>query len=209
MATFVTTDELGDFLGEDLVDARFIQAGMFLELATAQIQGWTRQRIEAVVDDAIILPGTFDWELELPERPVTAAIVTAIDGVAPIDGTYRLSGSKLFRPGGWAGPWGLQSGNAPSGWGRAWWWDIPTTVEVTYSHGYPIIPDDIRMVCLQLAARMLQNPTGLAQESIGTYSVMYEARNAVGTAAGGLTGAETVLLSRYRRRAMAVRTPQR
>lgn len=206
MTQFASTDELGHFLGEELADARLIQAEMFLELATAQIQGWTRQRIEAVADDEVVLAGTRDWELELPERPVTSATVTAVDGIALVEGSYRLSGSKLIRPGGWCGPWGLQSGNAPSGLLQAWWWDVPSRVEVTYSHGFATIPDDVRMVCLQLAARLLQNPTGVAQETIGNYSVMYEARNAVGTAAGGLTGAETVLLSRYRRRAVAMKT---
>lgn len=195
MAAFASTDDLGDLLGETLTGARLAQATAILDLATAQIQGWTRQRLERVVDDTIVLPGGTGWELELPERPVVEATVTAIDGVVPVVGSYRLVGTTLIRPGGWAGP-GLYSANWP-----AWTGYYPPVVEVTYTHGFDPIPDNIRMACLQVAARMLQNPSGIRQEQIGSYSVTYSGDNTGEL----LTGSETDLLGRYRRRAESVR----
>lgn len=192
MPTFASTADLGAVLGEELVGARLTQAVLALELATTQIQVWTRQRIERVVDDTITLAGTSSWELELPERPVISATVTGVDGVEIDEGSYRLFEGILVRPGGWAGS-AIYSANWPTNTG------YPSTVEVTYTHGYDPIPDDIRAVCIQLAARGLQAPTGgVRQESIGNYSVSY----------GDVNDANDPLLStlsRYRRRVAAVK----
>lgn len=196
MALFASVTDLGDFLGEELTGTRLTQAATALEMASAQIQGWTRQRLERVVDDEVTLAGGPGWELELPEAPVIDATVTSIDGVVPTSGSYRLIGTTLIRPGGWTGP-GLVAGNVS-------WpvWDTitPALVNVTYTHGFDPIPDDIVAACLQMAARCLQSPSGIRQESIGAYSVTYG-----GDVGGGLLGAaEVSLLGRYRRRGASV-----
>lgn len=153
MALFATTDDLGDYLGEELTGARLTQATLGLEMATAMIQGWTRRRLERVDGDVVALPGTRDRELVLPAWPVVSVATVKLDGVAVAATSYRRVGQSLFRELGWGEPGGI--------------------VEVTYTHGYDPIPEDIRVVTLQMAARSLQNPLGIRQEGIGSYSVTY------------------------------------
>ena len=154
MAAFASTDELGEFLGETLTGARLAQAALVIELVSADIQSWTGQTLEFVEDDTITLKGTSDWELELPERPVVSVGDVTVDGQLVDPSMYRLADSALVRVGGWIG-------------------SKDSVVQVVYSHGYDPIPDVIRGVTLQLAARMMSNPLGVRQEGIGTYNVTY------------------------------------
>lgn len=198
MAQFASTDDFGDLLGESLTGTRLLQAVSALEIASAAIQNRTGQTIERVDDDTIVLAGTDDWRLTLPQRPVVEATVATIDGVAPLAGSYQLIDDTLLRVGGWRGP-SMASANWPdwSGYRLA----VPSVIEVTYTHGFDQIPDDIRAVCLQMAVRVMQNPAGVRQESIGTYSVSY------GGDIGGsaMSPAEEKMLGRYRLRAGSVK----
>lgn len=54
-------------------------------------------------------------------------------------------------------------------------------IDVTISHGYADIPDDIRDVAIGATARLAVNPTGVRQETVGAISVTYPA-------AGGTAG---------------------
>lgn len=182
MAQFATADELGDLLGRTFaVGAELDQANMVLELASAFIQGWIRQTLVLVNNDVVRLTGRWDEYLELPQRPVVAVDLVKVDGTSlAATGDWELLGTALWRSTAWAGP--------------------QVVVEVTYDHGYAVIPDDIVAVCLQLAARMLGNPAGVRQESIGTYSVAYG-----GDITGGfLNDADKTILRRYRRTAASV-----
>ncbi|CAM5247716.1 hypothetical protein SSPIM334S_06287 [Streptomyces spiroverticillatus] len=73
-------------------------------------------------------------------------------------------------------------------------------VTVTYTHGYASVPGDVRAVVLTLAARVLNNPTDLRQESVGSVSVTYAAE----TIGASLAPADRDLLGRYRKRAAVV-----
>jgi hypothetical protein len=42
--------------------------------------------------------------------------------------------------------------------------------EVTFTHGYEDIPEDVRNVVLRVAARAVSNPEGLATEGVGGYN---------------------------------------
>lgn len=178
MALFASAAALAEYLGEAaFTGARLAQATSHLEIASARIQNWTRQRIERVAGDVIVLAGTADWELVLPERPVVSVGLVKVDGAVLAAGGYRIVGDTLVRrTGGWVGP-------------------TDSVVEVTYTHGYSPIPDDIRAVTLALAARMSSNPLGVTQEGIGSYSVSY------GGGGVAFDGDEVFAsLSRYRRR---------
>jgi hypothetical protein len=71
-------------------------------------------------------------------------------------------------------------------------------VRVTYDHGYTTLPRDVAGVCLRLASRLLNNPSGtsLVREALGDASVEY-------SAAGGTTllPEEETILSQYESRA--------
>lgn len=180
MPQFASADELGDLLGESFTGTRLTQAVAQLETASVLIQNSTRQRLEFVADDQVVLRGVWDRHLILPERPVLDATVTAIDGIAPVAGSYYLLGSALARDGGWGGPGVL--------------------VEVTYSHGYDPIPDDIRVATLNLAAELLSRPRGVVSEGIGSYQVTYGPETRLGAVLAPV-------LSRYRVQAMSVPIP--
>jgi hypothetical protein len=179
VAQFATTADFGEYLGETLTGTRLAQAVIALEIASGRIQGWTRQRLERVVGDVVVLNGTSDWELELPERPVISVTSVAIDGTTIAPASYRLAGDKLIRRlGGWVGP-------------------IDSLVTVTYTHGFDPIPADIWAATLAAATQLLANPLGVTQEGIGSYTVSYGDKG-VGTVNDPLES-----LSRYRRRAWA------
>jgi hypothetical protein len=46
-------------------------------------------------------------------------------------------------------------------------------VEVDADHGYEPIPDELRIVCCSVAARLYSNPENLLQRSAGTSSQMF------------------------------------
>jgi hypothetical protein len=157
MAQFATVPELADYIGRPIAaGVPTANATKLLQMASAKIQNYCRQRLEAVADDAVALRGTWSDELWLPERPVTAvaSIQIGTDPVLPVDRyDWGRRGRVLLKAGSWLGP--------------------QTTVAVDYSHGYQVIPDDIKDVCLEAVARAIGNPEGRAQESIGNYSTVY------------------------------------
>lgn len=57
------------------------------------------------------------------------------------------------------------------------------------------LPDQVRVVTLQVAARVFTNPNGVVQESIGSYSVQYADPEASGLF---LTASEKAMLGRLR-----------
>lgn len=67
------------------------------------------------------------------------------------------------------------------------------SVEVTYTHGYNPLPTSVRTIVAQAAARLLETPGAVKQESIGGYSVTY-------TAGAVLQALDLMALERYRDR---------
>lgn len=155
-------------------------ATLAIEAATGWVQDATGQRIVAVTNDtASLLGGSCD--LWLPQRPVTAVgTVSTTDrwGVSTarvLNTDYTVVGSALV----WV----------PSG---VW----PPSVTVTYSHGFAVVPQALRGVCLAAAARVYGNPAMLRSETVG--SVSWTAAGSAGDAGPGLTGNELAQLGRYR-----------
>lgn len=177
MTAFASLDDLNAILGQSIDETL---GELVLDLASGAIRSWTRQSFDYVEDDTISVSGNWDTILVLPERPVAAITSISVDAEELDTDSWRLDGDVLYRTARWGGP--------------------KVTVEVVYTHGYEILPDDIRGFCLRLAARWLTNPQGLRTESIGTYSVGF---------GGDITGAlvaesEWRELGRYRIRAAAV-----
>ncbi|MGX4737113.1 hypothetical protein [Kitasatospora griseola] len=75
-----------------------------------------------------------------------------------------------------------------------------TPALVTYTAGYAVVPGDVLAVVLTLAARIINNPADLRQETVGGVSVTYAAE----TIGAGLAEAERDQLARYRRRVAMV-----
>ena len=175
MAQFATKADLDRFLGITTTQDR---ADLALQLASAAIQNYTRQRLERVDDDIVSLRGNWSSELWLPERPVEAVSEVKI-GDAPVLGTtlYRWDRKGLVEH--LSSYWGGHLG----------------VVQLKYTHGFEPIPDDIKAVCLQVASRLYDNPEQAGSETIGRYSYTYPRVLGVGA---GLNSDEADLMARYR-----------
>ncbi len=182
--SFASLEDLEFLLGRVFDTTESVAAQGLLDQATAAIQSWTRQTLGLAEDDTVRLAGTWRDELVLPERPIVDVTAVSVGGVAltdwivTTDGITRGGVSSLQRDPvyGWCGPLAV--------------------VEVTYSHGFDPIPADIKAVCLNMTQRSLSNPVGVTSESIGSYSVTYDADAAPGAALGT---EDEALLRRYRK----------
>lgn len=182
MARFATVADLANYLGE-AIPAADPRAEFLLDLASAAVQGYTRQTIELVNNDPIVLNGPGNRVLLLPELPVVGVSAVSVAGTALVAGDWKLTDAGiLWRADGTS--WGTGVG----------------LVAVTYSHGYAVIPDDIRAVVLAAAGRGLSNPTGATREQIGNYSIAYPAAATNLGATVFLTETEQRALDRYRLR---------
>lgn len=178
MARFATAAELAAMLQRTFSAAETTAAEWALDNATAAIKNYSRQRIEFVANDAVVLRGNWSDILWLPERPVTAVASVTV-GTAAVLSTSSYTWSRhglLHAPTGWGGPHDV--------------------VTVTYSHGFAVVPDDVKAVCLSAAARSFGNPDNLRSETIGSYAVTY---NTSATGEGVLLSrSEKETLRRYR-----------
>lgn len=162
-------------------------ADLALASASAVIRSWTRQSITQVIDDVVTLRVLHHSELVLPQRPVTSVSRVRVNSLTLLD--WVLSGDRLLRTGGWRRLPGTTT------------YPDPGLVEVTYTHGYAEIPDEIRAVCLDLAAMTLTNPGGLRERERSIDD--WRQRDVYATetlGSGTLSAAHMSMLSGYRRR---------
>lgn len=128
----------------------------------------------------------------LPQHPVVSvgAVTnfdsTAVGGVGDAI-TYEWDGLSTIVGGG-----GLNRFDLDYGWGAV--------ANITYTHGYDPVPDDIIAVVSQMAGRAFGLPSsdsGVTQESLGAYSVSYGIAAASGGV--GMLMDERAIVLRYRR----------
>lgn len=170
--SFATIADLEKVLGRDL-PAQDPPALFALDSATAMVRAVLGQYIEEVEDEVITLDGTGTRVLLLPETPVSDVSLIEIDGEELDSDYYQWSADGYVRKlnGVWIGD--LRS------------------IEVTYSHGYATTPALIVSVTANLAARLLDTPLVIRQETIGAYSVSYTS--------SALQADELLLLDAYKR----------
>ena len=169
-----------------------------IEEASAVIQGYCHQTIEAVEDEEITLDiGERQTKIFLPELPVTEISAVEEDGEGlVVDTDYKLGQHGILHR------------------VNAYWTAGVQKVTVTYSHGYATIPQAVVDVCAALAGRRYQaglqvaaveGQSGVRAYTLGDYSVQYEtsAGGQAGTTGGAvavlaLTDGEKAALARYR-----------
>ncbi len=193
VSPFATETELEAYTGTSIATDR---ARILLDMASGAIRSYCRQTFTRGAT-TVILPGTHAEKLELPERPVTAITLVKIgDTTLAVDTDYVWDGQHTLYRGTKVD--GVLSVNGPdyliNGWGD--WGGPGAQVTVTYTHGFTSIPNDIKGVCLALAARTLGSPDGVNSESVGSYSVSYSRTGG----AVSLLSEERELLNRYRTR---------
>jgi hypothetical protein len=188
MANFCTLSDVANFLQIDIPydDASCERA---IAEATEAIRNYCHQYIELVTNETITLDCSGGTRIFLPELPVqSVAEVVEDDEILDPDDDYKL------------GQWGILHRIGDE------WAEGIQIIEVTYTHGYATIPDDVVAVCTRAAARVyqaglraaaLEGIPGIASLGLGDYSVSYvgETGGGVGEGTMGASAARMLLLS--------------
>lgn len=183
MTKLASVEDLESFLGRRVTEDQRDRAELVLTLASGVIQSETRQQLVLVEDDEVTL--TIRQGMRLPQRPVTAVASAAVDGRAIVGYGWNRQG-QIWMP---DSSWVVNLADTFSLVGH--------TATIVYSHGFETIPDDIRAVCLEVAARAYgqTDATGIPQDGPGQTLM--------------LLPWERQTLARYRVPAGSVETPAR
>ena len=146
MAAFVTVAELEAALQRDLDDAAATEA---LDQACQAIRDYLGQRLDWVENEVIRLHGTGRRTILLPELPVNAVDAVSVTDneatTALVATDWWVDGRSgvLFRVGTNGTRW-------PGG---------VANIQVTYDHGYQVVPSSIAGVAMSLASRIYHAAT--------------------------------------------------
>lgn len=165
MAPFASVQEFANHMQATVSNSAATSA---LNIATARIQGATGQMFTYTVDDAITLRGDVE-HLSLPQQPVHSITSITTTGLGETVGVLQAVGTSWMRNGStlsWLGGNRLNSSPTLPYISNVW----PYTVRIVYTHGYQVIPDDVKGCCLQLAAEVYTSPDGTHYESIDDYA---------------------------------------
>lgn len=176
----ITPAELAAFMGKEFSASETAQAQAIIDVVEGAIESETGISFTPVIDDAIRIQADGHGIIELRSRPVTSITsVTDMDGVAidyvEFDGLSTLY--NLF----------------PN-----------QVIDLVYSHGFATVPKDIKGVALGSASRVMYNPSGLRQETVGAISVTYPG---IGGEAGTInfSSLERAILAKYGENAASMR----
>ncbi|MGW3437057.1 hypothetical protein ACWDB3_07735 [Streptomyces bacillaris] len=169
---WATPEELRLHLRLPAIDAE--EAATVIAAAERTVRGDLEQIIDAVAGDTIGLVGNGRRVINLPEMPVTHVASVTVDGTLLEAGAWRVN------------RYGILTG----------WWPLDADITVVYDHGYAVIPEQIKAVCLQVAGRAwVHAHAAVASESLGDRSITYD-KDRTGEA---LTAYELRRLARYAR----------
>lgn len=190
MTAFITTSDLSDYLGRDVTS----DAGgtIAVNAACEIVRTLTEQDFDATTAGTARLDGTGTEALLLPQLPVTSISSVTIGGTitsgtvtggsAITDWMLRDDGVLLRTAG------AAVAESYPEVWpaGRQ-------NIAVIYSHGYGTasIPDDIRMVAISIANRLVTQG-GAISEQVGQVNKRYAVSST------DLTNGERAILRRYK-----------
>jgi hypothetical protein len=173
-------------LGRALTTVEAARIDALLTDASASVRNYTRQTItEETTTDRLRVRG---GKVRLPQRPVTA--VTSVTNMNGDPVLYQWFGFDDL----WTSP------NVPDTWAWEPWRTGIMAVDVTYTHGYDPVPDDIVGVVCSIVMRAIgREPVdaGITTESIQGYS--YTLGSAAAAGGFGMLQAERDILDAYRR----------
>lgn len=190
---FATAEDLATYLAQGDIDTA--RAELLLTQATAKMKRYVGQDIEQAQT-------TIELRLKagsvyLPQRPVVSVDTVRFRNFT---GTFTNAQAFIFdgidRVYGWDSSYIL---NLPEP-----WWDEgyqPVIVEVTYTHGFAVVPEDLQAIAVGLAARSFALSGGGAyqQERVGEYE--YRVNEAF---VGVFLPDEKIVMDAYRRTARTV-----
>lgn len=185
--------DVEDRLGRDLEPGETRRVETLLEDASTVVRNYTRRDFTLGSTTARYRPR--GRKVLLPLRPVVS--VTAVAAVQSFGATIITTPMSFWS---WVGGNELIIGdqtliiNGPT----LDFDDDNVWIEVTYSHGFAEVPDDVKSVVANLAVRNLTVPSGglIDMETVGPYTARYSSFTAMGPL--GLSEADRQLLNRYR-----------
>ena len=185
MAALATVTQLSQRLSTDITDHD--RAATLLDDASAVVRSYTGQDFtQATTTDRVQIKR--GW-VRLPQRPVTA--VSAVEDTNNNTLLFEwLNGDRVQIQ-----PNLNEFSHVPWQGGIKW-------VDVTYTHGYATVPDDIVAVVCQIAGRAYgtsPDASALSSEGLGSYS--YATGGAAASGAAGMLAGERAVLDRYKRHA--------
>lgn len=145
----ITVEELEAFMGRTFTVAEEAQATAIIEAVSSIVEGETGVSFEAVADEEIRLQADGYGMIELSAKPISAVSV------------YKVGENVIEECAVWdklATVYGLEPNEV---------------VDIVYSHGYSTVPGDIKAVMYGVCSRIMYNPSGLRQETVGAISVTY------------------------------------
>lgn len=145
----ITVEELAAFMGKTFNSSESAQASAIIDVVEGAIESEIGASFTLVVDDLVRVQADGHGIIELKKKPVTAVTsVMDMDGVEidswEFDGLVTIF--NLYPQ---------------------------QVVDITYSHGFDSVPKDIKGVALGVSSRVMYNPAGLRQETVGAISVTY------------------------------------
>jgi hypothetical protein len=168
----ITVEELEAFMGRTFTDTEVNQAEAIIATVSAVIESETGVSFSLTEDEEIRVQADGYGMIELNAKPISDVTV------------YDVGSTDILTYAAWDGLctiYGLQPNQV---------------VDVVYSHGYSTIPGDIKAVVYGVASRIMYNPSGLRQETVGAISVTYPG---IGGEAGTINFStlEQKVLSKY------------
>lgn len=190
LAPFATVSDVEDRLGRALSGGDTDRMEALLIDASSKVRSFTGQQIsQSETTDRIRITAR-DGHIRLPQYPVVsvASVLSVESGIAI---PYFWDGIALW---GW-GRFPESNISAPL-YNRARRHGI--VVDVTYTHGYEPIPDEIIALVCQVASRAFgtaPDQSGITQESMAGYT--YSVGSAAASGGLGLLPAEKEVLADY------------
>lgn len=191
MNPLATVDDLEEHLGRALTDAEAARSASLLDGASGAVRTYTGQDF-TTAETTARLP-VRRRIVRLPQRPVTA-----VDTVEDTNGN-----AVAFT---WLGDDRVEvAANVPDSWAWVPWSNGITTVDITYTHGYDIVPAEIIDIVCAKVGRVLDAPSAnVTAMALGDASQSFGAIGAAGIA--GFFPDEKALLDIYRRQVGVITT---
>jgi len=177
----ITVNDLEAFMGKTFDEEETAQAEALISVIEMTIEEITGLSFTHIPDDTIRIQADGHGIIELVSKPV--------NDVGPI---YNMKGEEIL-------DWEFDGLSAIYNF-------FPNqVVDLTYDHGYETPPRAARVVALGMASRIMYNPAGLRQETVGAISVTYPG---IGGEAGtiNLSSLERQLLDDLGRTSYSMRT---
>jgi hypothetical protein len=171
-APLITATELADYLAGE--------AEAIVEQVQAAIRSYCGWHIAGTLTESVILDGHGSSHLWLPSLHVTAVEEVTDSETDLTTDDYDWSAIGYLERRG------------------AYWSTRPRQIEVTFTHGYPVVPPEVIGVAAAIAARAVASPTGATDESAGAVRIAHA------TFGGGVSGGiallehERQILDRYK-----------